>query len=122
MAANITADNTEVDYSIGTITDTFFTASGAMLMSIQMDGTATNVANAYMNGTAYTKSRTGAALINTTYYLTLGSTRADALSFDMCEFLLYRGVLNNTNRQIIEGYLARKWGIQSKLPANHPYR
>ncbi len=122
MAANITADGTEVNYTLGTIADTFFTASGATLMSIQMDGTATNVANGYMNGTAYTKSRTGAALTNTTYYLTLGSTRADALSFDMCEFLLYRGVLNNTNRQIIEGYLARKWGIQSKLPANHPYR
>jgi hypothetical protein len=122
MAANITADNSEVNYSIGTIADNFFTASGATLMSIQMDGTATNVANAYMNGTAYGKTRTGIALTNTKYYLTLGSTRADALSFDMCEFLLYRGVLDNTNRQRIEGYLARKWGIQSKLPVSHPFR
>jgi hypothetical protein len=122
MAANITADNSEVDYSIGTIADNFFTASGATLMSIQMDGTATNVPNAYMNGTAYAKTKTGIALTNTKYYLTLGSTRVDALSFDMCEFLLYRGVLDNTNRQRIEGYLARKWGIQSKLPATHPFR
>jgi acetoacetate decarboxylase len=122
MAANITANNTEVRYSIDSITDTFFTESGAMLMSIQMDGTATNVANAYMNGTAYAKTKTGVAISNTTYYLTLGSSRADAKSFDMCEFILYKSILSDTNRQQIEGYLARKWGIQSKLPAGHPYK
>ena len=27
-----------------------------------------------------------------------------------------------TNDQIIEGYLAWKWGIQTSLPSNHPHR
>ena len=38
------------------------------------------------------------------------------------EFLVYNTVLNTTQRQQIEGYLAWKWGLQTSLPASHPYR
>jgi hypothetical protein len=38
------------------------------------------------------------------------------------EVLLYNSVLNTNERQQIEGYLAWKWGLQSSLPANHPYK
>ena len=27
----------------------------------------------------------------------------------------------NSNRQIVEGYLAWKWGLQTSLPSDHPY-
>jgi hypothetical protein len=30
--------------------------------------------------------------------------------------------LFSTDGEIIEGYLAHKWGLESKLPANHPYK
>lgn len=30
--------------------------------------------------------------------------------------------MTDLKRQQIEGYLAKKWGIQSKLPSNHPYK
>jgi hypothetical protein len=29
---------------------------------------------------------------------------------------------STTNRQLLEGYLAWKWGLQGNLPANHPFR
>jgi hypothetical protein len=37
------------------------------------------------------------------------------------EILMYNRVLTTQERQPIEGYLAWKWGIQTKLPTNHPY-
>lgn len=37
------------------------------------------------------------------------------------EILVYNSTLSNTDRQIIEGYLAWKWGLQSALPSSHPY-
>ena len=43
-------------------------------------------------------------------------------SFDMGEGIVYSSILNETQRQSIEGYLAQKWGLVSSLPANHPGR
>jgi hypothetical protein len=37
------------------------------------------------------------------------------------DFLIFDGTLTNIQRQQVEGYLANKWGIQSQLPATHPY-
>lgn len=41
---------------------------------------------------------------------------------DYAEFLYLNAVPSTTNRQLIEGYLAWKWGIQSSLPNGHPYK
>jgi hypothetical protein len=38
------------------------------------------------------------------------------------EVLIYNVALGDTPRQQIEGYLAWKWGLQSSLPAGHPYK
>lgn len=40
----------------------------------------------------------------------------------MCEVVVYNTLLNTTQRQRVEGYLAQKWGLHSSLPANHPYK
>ena len=37
------------------------------------------------------------------------------------EILAYNTVLSTTDREKIEGYLAWKWGLQTNLPAAHPY-
>ena len=39
-----------------------------------------------------------------------------------CEVIIVNDAVNNTNKFIIEGYLAWKWGYQTSLPASHPYR
>lgn len=41
---------------------------------------------------------------------------------DYAEFLYLNAVPSTANRQLIEGYLAWKWGIQASLPAGHPYK
>jgi hypothetical protein len=38
------------------------------------------------------------------------------------EILYYSNGLSLANRQKVEGYLACKWGLQSRLPSFHPYR
>jgi hypothetical protein len=38
------------------------------------------------------------------------------------EILVYNQTLSTTDRQMVEGYLAWKWGLQSNLPSNHPYK
>lgn len=40
----------------------------------------------------------------------------------MYEIVVFNSALSTQNRQIMEGYLAWKWGLQSSLPANHPFR
>lgn len=38
------------------------------------------------------------------------------------EVIVYAGVLTQSEREKVEGYLAHKWGLAAKLPANHPYK
>jgi FtsP/CotA-like multicopper oxidase with cupredoxin domain len=38
------------------------------------------------------------------------------------EILVYNRLLTTAETASIEGYLACKWGLQNRLPANHPYR
>jgi hypothetical protein len=37
------------------------------------------------------------------------------------EILFYNSVLTLSQRQLVEGYLAWKWGVQTNLPVAHPY-
>ena len=38
------------------------------------------------------------------------------------ELIVYDASMTTVQRQQVEGYLALKWGLQSSLPANHPYK
>lgn len=48
----------------------------------------------------------------------------DAYGFNgnIAEILVYNNVLTTSERQQVEGYLAWKWGLQSNLANNHPYK
>jgi hypothetical protein len=41
---------------------------------------------------------------------------------DLAEVITFTTALTTTQRQQVEGYLAWKWGLQSTLPAGHPYK
>ena len=43
-------------------------------------------------------------------------------TYQLYEVLIYNSYLSTPQRQQIEGYLAWKWGLQSSLPASHPYK
>jgi hypothetical protein len=76
----------------------------------------------YFNGTLVgtnTINRDGAA---EGIFVGMTSDFSSFLNGSLGELLLGCEVLLTPDRQILEGYLAAKWGIQSKLPADHPYR
>ena len=38
------------------------------------------------------------------------------------EVIVVKGDLSDEGRQLIEGYLAHKWGLEGSLPGDHPYK
>ncbi|MEI6970843.1 MAG: hypothetical protein WCL44_04935 [bacterium] len=46
----------------------------------------------------------------------------EGAALDMGEVMAFSTALSVEDRQMIEGYLAHKWGMVDKLPAGHPYK
>lgn len=38
------------------------------------------------------------------------------------ELVLVSGVISDSDRDLVEGYLAHKWGLEANLPGGHPYK
>lgn len=49
-------------------------------------------------------------------------SNSSAWGAPIAEVVLVTGTVTTTLRQIIEGYLAWKWGLQGNLPSGHPYK
>ena len=91
------------------------------LMEMTNSGTSSGLLP-YVNGTVL-NAKNGTTVSFTTlqvgsYYAT-GSNQF--WNGYVAEILIYNSVLSATNRQVVEGYLAWKWGIQASLPVAHPY-
>jgi len=102
VSGGIVTQNTPFIYDY-----TFTTLSGS---SIYANGT-----NTATSSTTVTLSGTGK--INIGGY----DGTSEGFSGTMFEVMLYDSVLSTGQRQQVEGYLARKWGLVQKLPATHPY-
>ena len=76
----------------------------------------------YFNGTAG-PTGTGFSGLPSESTLYIGySGEGQFLGGTLSEVILFNTVLTITERQVVEGYLAWKWGIQASLPALHPYK
>lgn len=65
----------------------------------------------------------GEGLVNA--YSISGYTMDDTqetMDCDVGELLIYNPQISDADRQSVEGYLAWKWGAQSMLPSDHPYK
>ena len=51
----------------------------------------------------------------------IGANQTTGLNGTINEILIYNSVLTTTQRQVVEGYLAWKWNINSNLPDDHPF-
>jgi hypothetical protein len=85
-----------------------------------------NEVSEWVNGTSvYSKETmdTGSTEFN---FDTMGSTAKDSpsryLNAGISELLLFDGEVSDTNREIIEGYLAHRWKLTANLPVAHPYK
>jgi hypothetical protein len=75
----------------------------------------------YFNGTA---QNTKDGLTQPFTGLSVGrgnSDTAQCWNGYVSEVIIYNSVLNDAQRQKVEGYLAWKWGLQTNLPTNHTY-
>ena len=51
-----------------------------------------------------------------------GNNWSSSSVFELGEVLIFSNYLSSGDREIIEGYMACKWNLQSELPAAHPHR
>jgi hypothetical protein len=90
--------------------------------------TSNTVLNSFVNGNTGSTNSGTSTRTNTCQGFGVGAnfigtspSGATSVSYTH-EILVYNRVLTTFQRQYIEGYLAWKWGIQSTLPAGHPYK
>jgi len=90
------------------------------LLAIERSG---SVFNVWRNGTQVVNNATaGIATINTSFSIGRMLSFGVASSVDVGETLIVDGVMLQSSRQKVEGYLAHKWGLEANLPGGHPYK
>jgi len=111
------------------IAQSSFAPQQASVVSVAVDADNANAALRVVgnvNGRAVSDLSTGAysvSLASASYPLQVGAAGNNITPFsgDIAEILIYDAELTTDQRQLVEGYLAHKWGLQSKLPYDHPY-
>ena len=89
-----------------------------------MAGIASGSQVIYKNGTVQV-SRTFGLSLGTSDPLTIGRWGGGAAEYyqgDLAEMIVYNRNLATGERQLLEGYLAWKWGLQATLPATQPFK
>lgn len=82
-----------------------------------------SVRNAFLNGVSSPNSIPGTSTRNALNpRIGHSNLLGGFLDGIISEIVLTDSALSTTDRQRLEGYLAWKWGLQSNLPANHPYK
>jgi hypothetical protein len=105
-------------------------SSNTYLIVVFRIGVTTGFQELFINGTRVgtkTKSIGGTSYANATSGYRLGWLTNDAFPnyyFDgnMAEVILTNTAITDTQRQVVEGYLAAKWGLLNNLPSTHPYK
>lgn len=96
------------------------------LLTFTIPTTTSGTAFGYYNGsTTASASQTPLytpATANSTHYFGSANGASQYLTADYGEILIYNTVLNSTQQQQVEGYLAWKWGLAGVLPTNHLYK
>jgi len=102
-----------------------FTSNAYVLLEYTVTGVSGSTSGTlYTNGTLGTTAssvRTLPVDTNITIGAQIRNTTPYAMNGTIQEIMIYNSVLTTTQRQLIEGYLATKWSLQSSLPAGHPY-
>jgi len=84
-----------------------------------------NTSRIYVDGLLKTTvNPSGAFTSDNTDLLYIGRDNSSGrhANVDFGEILILGGVISEANRQKIEGYLAHKWNLYSKLASGHPYK
>jgi hypothetical protein len=104
------------------LTTTVPPANQTNIITISYNST-TRVRTIALNAATGATDTLGSALnLPTTSQIIGANTGAgEVFSGNFYELLVYSRALSTELRQKVEGFLAWKWGIQARLPSNHPY-
>jgi hypothetical protein len=78
----------------------------------------TAIMRVYVNGSYVTPQRSGTTLTTTGFYI---GGPSNYFNGTVSEVLIYNSDLSCNQRQVVEGYLALKWGLRSSLTTFQPY-
>ena len=95
-----------------------------LLEAINPDPSQSSTMSVYTNGTliASGTSQSGTTAVTSPLYINgQGGTSTNSYASYLAEVVVFNTGLSLANRQLIEGYLAWKWGLQASLPNTHPY-
>ena len=81
--------------------------------------TSGNVGSLYVNGTLAASSANSS--FPNSFSIGVNPTYGESANSDIAEIVTFNSD-STTDRQLVEGYLAWKWGIESLLPVGHPYK
>lgn len=104
-------------YQYGSAQESDYSASAGSWV-IQIGTRISSVKTVYINGVAGTTPSTD-SFNEAVTTVTIGKGDSFAISGQVGEILVYTGTMTTVNRQLIESYLAQKWGLATQLPANH---
>ena len=81
-----------------------------------------STAATYLNGTKIITQYKGLTSESGNTLISIGAVNgAENMIGSIFEFLVFNYAMNDTERQVVESYLANKWGFGSKLPVDHQY-
>ena len=86
----------------------------AKIITMRHDGSTTNF-KFYANGSYIKQSSSIARFVPNGQPVRVGNT------YRWGELLIFRNALPDDNRELIEGYLAHKWGMEEDLPSTHSF-
>jgi hypothetical protein len=95
-----------------------------LLEAINPDPSQSSTMAVYLNGSLQASGVTQAGTTPVTGPLFINGqagTSTNSYQSYLAEVLVFNTGLSQANRQIVEGYLAWKWGLQASLPNTHPY-
>jgi hypothetical protein len=97
-----------------------YTAGTTVMVTSQFTTSSNSIS---LNGGTTISGGAPAFTAGTTTYLGVDTTTSAYYYIGLAmEIIFYNSILNTTQRQQVEGYLAWKWGLQANLPSTHPYK
>lgn len=108
--------------STGSFNDLTVNSPNTQMKSTSVTGMVVNgsVLTPYFNGTAMsTKNGATGSYTGLDIGASGGGQTWQGL---ICEILVFNSALTTAERQIVENYLATKWGLRGSMPAGHPTR
>jgi hypothetical protein len=85
------------------------------------DGTSSQI---FVDGTSIASGTLAVSGFNTSFFLgrRFNGNASGTNYLGIMAEVIFCAVPTNTTRQLIEGYLAHKWGLTANLPSGHPYK